>query len=560
VCVGNTIYLAVQDLALDFNDAPAATVVKSTDGGRTWTWDHNAPMFAHHVFTTIWFADYGRGGERAPGRYVYAYGLDGNWRDSFDDSVPDPQDVYLARVPNDRVNDRKAWEFYSGLDAHQQPRWSKSIADRQPVLRDTRHLYQQTYSSSHPSNLTPLSQGGVTYLPGLDRYVYTSWTEYTFEFYESPTPWGPWHHFISKDFGGYPWSPDKHGGYATTIPSKFVSSDGRDMWVQSNVCPCGGGGASVYDFDLRRLRLVPADPTPAANPPDANADLAEPATGAVPVSKSSHFGRLDRLNDGDLITSEDDYDDEVKSSSWWGYSWPNRHLVNRVDFTSGQVYPDGGWFAGRPVVEVRRDGQWIRADAQTITPSYDASKPYSTYQISFAPTDADGVRVIGTPGGARTFSSVAEVAVRYLTQLADGGFESPAGGRPAWDFEGSANHGVDRGIGFAHTGDNNGWIRTDQTGWSADTQDVPVTPGARYTFRGWFRSSASLDDGRLGIRDGSGHVLAEDRFGSSDSYVEHSVTVTAPSGVHHLTVYGGFVGPGTDTWMQLDDLTVAPVG
>src|SRR4051812_49092531 len=57
VCVGDTMYLAVQDLALDFNDVPAATILKSTDHGRTWTWDKSKPMFADHVFTTIWFAD-----------------------------------------------------------------------------------------------------------------------------------------------------------------------------------------------------------------------------------------------------------------------------------------------------------------------------------------------------------------------------------------------------------------------------------------------------------------------------------------------------------------------
>ncbi len=57
VCVGDTMYLAVQDLALDFNDVPAATILKSTDHGRTWTWDKRKPMFGDHVFTTIWFAD-----------------------------------------------------------------------------------------------------------------------------------------------------------------------------------------------------------------------------------------------------------------------------------------------------------------------------------------------------------------------------------------------------------------------------------------------------------------------------------------------------------------------
>src|SRR5439155_19373889 len=43
-CVGGALYLAVQDLASDFDDAPAATIPKSTDKGRTLTFDTSAPM------------------------------------------------------------------------------------------------------------------------------------------------------------------------------------------------------------------------------------------------------------------------------------------------------------------------------------------------------------------------------------------------------------------------------------------------------------------------------------------------------------------------------------
>ncbi|MGH3356337.1 MAG: DUF4185 domain-containing protein [Nocardioidaceae bacterium] len=561
VCVGDTIYLAVQDLALDFNDVPAATIVKSTDGGKTWTWDRDKPMFTDHVFTTVWFADFGRGSAWAPDRYVYAYGLDGNWRDSFDDSVEDPEDVFLARVPQSRVQDRGAWQFFTGIDHTGRPGWSRDIGARSPVLHDGRRLYEQTYSTNRVSDLSVISQGGVTYVPGLDRYLYASWTEYTFELYESPTPWGPWKHFMSKDFGGYPWDASQHGGYATTIPSKFLSADGHSMWVQSNVCPCGGGGTSVYRYSLRRLDITPAQPAPASNPPDERVNLAAPSNETVAVSKSTHHGRLDLLNDGVPTGSEDDFDDEVKSSSWWGHTWPRRQRLNSVELTSGQVFEDGGWFTGRPIVEVRRDGRWDRATAQTVSPAYpgDATAGTNqTYTITFLPVEADGVRVIGVPGGSRTFTSVAELAVRYATQVADGGFESPAGGPSAWDFEGTANHGVDRGLGFARSGGNNGWIRTSGTGWSAYSQRVPVVPGSTYTFHGWTRTSAGLTDGRFGVRlgDDGSEVLDEEHFGASADYVERTATVRVPEGVHEVTVYAGFVAPGSDTFLQLDDISV----
>lgn len=263
LCVRGILYLAVQDLRHDFNNAPAATIARSDDHGRTWTWDHAKPMFADHVFTTIWFADFGKDASDAPDpRYAYAYGLDGNWRDSYDDSVRDPTELFLARVPVASVQDRSSWEFFAGTPGDTAPTWTHDVAAKRPVLVDTRRVHPADASATSSDtedvhDLSVLSQGGVTYLPKLGRYAYTSWTEFTFEFYEAPQPWGPFTLFLSEDFGAYPWTDARYGGYATTIPSKFVSADNRTMWVQSNVCPCAPAGMSSYWFGLRALELTP---------------------------------------------------------------------------------------------------------------------------------------------------------------------------------------------------------------------------------------------------------------------------------------------------------------
>jgi hypothetical protein len=249
LCIGDSLYRAVQDLAPDFNAAPNATIARSDDHGKTWSWKTDAPMFADGAFTTIWFADYGKDAERRPEKeYVYAYGLDGNWRDSFTDTVPDPTELFLARVPVKSVQDAAAWEFYAGPSSSSgtgDPTWTADITKKKPVLVDDRRVH----------DLSVLSQGGVTYLPKHDRYVYTSWTEYTFEFYEAPQPWGQWKTFLSEDFGEYPWQEDRIGGYGTTIPSKFIAEDEKTMWVQSNVCPCAPAGVSSYWFGLREMTL-----------------------------------------------------------------------------------------------------------------------------------------------------------------------------------------------------------------------------------------------------------------------------------------------------------------
>lgn len=253
LCIDNTLYLAIQDLSIDFNDAPTASISKSTDHGRTWTWP-DAPMFDNYQFTTLMFLDYGRNSVNAIDEYVYVYGLDYNWRESVNHRVPDPLHLYLARVPRNAIQMRGAWEFYSGMDEADQPRWSFDINHRLPVLDFDRADYLQN-SPLHFVNLPALAQGGIVYNKPLNRYIYSSWTQYTFEFYEAPQPWGPWKHFLTESFGLYPWSGNRHGGYATTIPSKFISADGKQMWVQSNVCPCGNAGMSDYRFSLRRLNL-----------------------------------------------------------------------------------------------------------------------------------------------------------------------------------------------------------------------------------------------------------------------------------------------------------------
>ena len=212
-------------------------------------------------------------------------------------------------------------------------------------------------------------------------------------------------------------------------------------------------------------------------------------------------------------------------------------------------------------MQIKKDGGWVDAGGQTVSPAYpgDASAgDRKTYTLTFLPAETDGVRVYGVPGGTRSFTSVSELAVKYAAQLADGGFEAPSGGVPAWGFEGGAAHGVDRGLGFAHSGANNGWIRTNQTGWSASTQQVPVQPGKTYTFSSWVRSNDALPADRPPSASATAAPSsAENSFGASADYVEHQVTVTVPAGVHEVTVYAGFEAPGIGHLVQLDDFTIA---
>jgi len=77
---------------------------------------------------------------------------------------------------------------------------------------------------------------GIHYIAPLDVYILPQWY-YThredrdrmwgatrLEFYEAPTPWGPWSLFHAQDF-------EPQGWYNPSIPSKYISRDGRHLWL-----------------------------------------------------------------------------------------------------------------------------------------------------------------------------------------------------------------------------------------------------------------------------------------------------------------------------------------
>jgi len=424
------LYLAVQDLRRPdaeggFDEAPTATIVSSADGGRTWTWP-DEPMFTTHVFTTIMFLDLGK--SNGGSRWVYAYGIDGNWRTSFSRLVADPTELFLARVPAAAVQDRSQWEFFAGMSDAGDPTWSRDLAERRPVLRDERRFYVPGESgaggayATATDGFTCIAQGSVVWNPGLGRYLYSTWSEYTFEFFEATSPWGPWRLLHSHDFGHFPWhgprSPlAKHGGYAPTIPSRFISADGRDLWLQSNwFVPASARGGRAYCFGLRRVRFDPGSGTPA---PPSSGNLAQ--HDAWPLVSRVREGQEVVLNDGRRDIAEDSAFGPGVGDDVWGYEWPSPRWFDRVVYVPGPKDSLGGWFASAPRIEARVDGEWVAVDGLTVDPAYPpdfTALEEDQYVFDFAPVCADAVRLIGEPGGPLRYTSIAELEVWHVRAVA----------------------------------------------------------------------------------------------------------------------------------------------
>jgi hypothetical protein len=136
----------------------------------------------------------------------------------------------------------------------------------------------------------------------------------------------------------------------------------------------------------------------------------------VPVEKSAHYGHWQYYNDGDTTRSEDSWDNSPKPADWWGYLFEQAYQLNRVVYTTGTMFPDGGWFASGLTVQVRQDFRWTDVTGLRFTPAYPytrAAGSGTSYTMTFDPARGDGVRIIGVPGGRSTFTSIAELAIYY---------------------------------------------------------------------------------------------------------------------------------------------------
>ncbi|MCE6999093.1 hypothetical protein LZG04_30450 [Saccharothrix sp. S26] len=142
--------------------------------------------------------------------------------------------------------------------------------------------------------------------------------------------------------------------------------------------------------------------------------------------------------------------------------------------------------------------------------------------------------------------------------VADAGFEQQRefAVRPPWGSEGPDLKAIDLDRGFAKSGADNAFIRTSSRAWNAVTQFVPVTPHTTYRLHAWVRTSGNYTAGFFGVRPHNGTPFVETGFGAGTGY--RLLTVTFDSGTAGgVTVFSGYWAPGVDSWMQVDDVTLA---
>jgi CubicO group peptidase (beta-lactamase class C family) len=196
-------------------------LVWSANHGRTWEWGFKL----ENGFGAPAFLNFGRNYAGARDKYVYSYSQDGpSAYESYDG-------VALARVPRDRIRERDAYEFFVRLEEGQ-PVWARDIAQRGAVF-------------SFPGHCQRVD---AVYHPVLKRYLLAVGYDHNsgWGVYDAPEPWGPW----TTAFHIPQW--DVAGTHGYRLPSKWISSDGRSMYLVFS-------GVKQYDaFCVRRMYVETA--------------------------------------------------------------------------------------------------------------------------------------------------------------------------------------------------------------------------------------------------------------------------------------------------------------
>lgn len=238
----------------------------STNYGRSWTETPHTPDSSIFRETGInghpvkigspHFVDFGKNMEHSPDgkAYLVAHGADmlstaTDWR-FWNNSWITGDQIYLLRVsPSiENMNDISKYEFYGGKDANGNSIWTKNFGEIKPLLEWNNNMgcVTITYNAPLKKYLMCVTDGGNT-VSKMNTYIL-----------ESDRLDGDWKIItFLKDFG--------EQAYFVNIPSKFISIDGRQMWLlySGNFAPDWNGQkiaknppGSHYGMVFQKIQLV----------------------------------------------------------------------------------------------------------------------------------------------------------------------------------------------------------------------------------------------------------------------------------------------------------------
>ena len=312
--------------------------------------------------------------------------------------------VYLSRVtPSpETINDIKSYEFFAGHDAAGKPIWSNNFDDIKPLIEWNNNMgcVTATYVPALKKYLMCITDGWPT-TAKMDSYIL-----------EADTLTGPWR-IISymKDFG--------EQAYFLNFPSKFISNNGKDMWLcYSANFSSGRNGYHLkfkpeggrYGLCLHEMRFLSKndkDPSPAkVEKVDIFAgNIAPKAEITVSSTHKAHSPKA--LVDG-VIAGFPENDaaewasNAEKEGAWLKLEWEKKQQIDRVLlFDRPAIYEQV-----QSGLLIFSDGSFIHVDKELPTSAY------AGLEIKFKPKNVNWIKFIVLKPGWRTANSgLSEIAV-----------------------------------------------------------------------------------------------------------------------------------------------------
>ncbi|NMO16682.1 DUF4185 domain-containing protein [Pyxidicoccus fallax] len=475
-----------------------AGIAYSDDNGQNWVkhptarWQNNAS----------WTNNFQMAAFVKNGGFVYMYATPNGRRGN----------VHLARVPEGSLLDINAYRYWDGNG------WSTSQAAARPVA------------------IGIAGELSVSYNAALGRFLMTYLNEHrqAIVMRDAATPTGPW-------------SGEKVLASGSAFPGLY----------NAFIHPWGNTATELY-FVMSQW---------------------------TPYNTFLMRATLTGDTEGDNLLSEPSFETQAATpvmAPWYvqGQAGIDRNLFSaRTGQDNGFVRNNSGWNALKQSVVVQPYTDytlrgWVRTSSNNTAGYFGArgvnngpvlserafgSLPGYTEQVVSFNSGANSVVEVygGLWANGDTWLQLDDVSLTRVGNLvAQPGFEQQPSTSATSPWYADGNAGIDRGLGFARTGANNAWARNTQ-GWNAIKQEVAVTPNTRYTLTGWVKTAGAHTDGYFGARVlRGGPILNEVPFTQPlGSYTRLSVTFDSGSN-HSVELFAGMWAHGTDTWIQVDDVSL----
>jgi hypothetical protein len=187
-----------------------ARLAVSTNNGATWAnedWAFNQ----NDKIVLPTFLQYGKEYSGARDNYVYIYTI--RLQNDRQLQVQRPGQIDLLRVPIDRIRDKEAYQYFSGMDEEGEPTWATDMTDRHPVFENPQGVGWNV---------------SVSYNSGLGRYLLATEHSRSFEgnlsLFDADEPWGPW-----TTVGYYNNWGNAGKNFFWNFSNKWISEDGKEF-------------------------------------------------------------------------------------------------------------------------------------------------------------------------------------------------------------------------------------------------------------------------------------------------------------------------------------------